>query len=88
MSNCLKTLRDAARELPLDNPLRERLLLTADRLQFAINDLWQNATVHNMTEVNGFWALSQRLMTMVKDATPPTGRGGAMPVPQQERKVA
>lgn len=66
----LKQLREAARELPFENPNRLLLLQVSDELAGRIAALTREATSDNMTRLNGAWANAVRVF---KDATkPPT----------------
>lgn len=75
--NCLKTLAEAAKALPLDSPLRARLTAIRLALMVAIRELFQDPTVENMIELNALWAQAKRVLDEVRDPGPTRGLSGS-----------
>lgn len=86
--NCLKALRTEAALLPLDHVHRHRLFDLADELSGAVADLQFDVTVENMVKLNGIWSIAAALLKFVQRTSPTNPTGGAMPVPEEERKAA
>lgn len=85
--NILKKLRELSRTQS-DPERRFELSVHADSLQLAAIMVKENLTADTLTRLNSLYARAEWLISMFKDPPPSGGHGVALPVPQEEERIA
>lgn len=85
--NILKRLRELARTRSIPTQ-RFELMTHADALQLAAVMVKENLTSDNLTRLNSLYARAEWMLSVFKDPPPSGGHGVALPVPQEEERIA